>query len=203
ERRTWLSVLEIIGYEERLPFREVDRHGAAHLREHLGGDLPAPLAARPLLHALHHHAPHERRYARHAFARRVRPDERRNEFVAVRDGARRLEQGRVARRLVQARRIGGEHVPLERKRPRAATAAQRAVFTDTTLAPEHALAQLPEQRRRAPQLGEALGAQVTRDLRQVGARREFPVRCDAAVLRAARATGLIIQNRGLGIGLVP
>src|SRR2546422_9948147 len=56
-----LSVLEIIGYEERLSFRKVDRHGAAHLRQQLGRHFPPSVAAGPVFHPLHHHPADERR----------------------------------------------------------------------------------------------------------------------------------------------
>src|SRR5260370_828257 len=63
-------------------------------------------------------------------------------------------------------------------------------------------AQAPEQGRRTPDLREALGAEVARNLGQVRAGRELAVRRDAAVLRAARAAGLVVQDRGVGIALV-
>src|SRR2546422_4179770 len=47
---------------------------------------------------------------------------------------------------------------------------------------------------RSPQLGEALRAQVARDLGHVRARRELPVRGDAAVLRAAGTAGLVVRS---------
>src|SRR5207302_5927563 len=87
-------------------------------------------------------------------------------------------------------------------RARPAPAAQRAILADTALAAERPLAQPLEQRRRAPDVGEALAAQIPRGLRQVGARGQLAVGGDAAVLRAAGAARLVVQNRGIGIGLM-
>src|SRR5213593_2790707 len=105
----------LVRHEKRLPLREVDRQGAAHLREHLGCDFPASLPPRPILYSLHHDATHERRNPRHALARRVGPHERWCEVVAIGERARGLDEGDLAppRRLVCARRIGREHVPFE------------------------------------------------------------------------------------------
>src|SRR3989449_9148891 len=55
---------------------------------------------------------------------------------------------------------------------------------------------------RSPQLGEALRAQAARDLGHVRARRELPVRGDAAVLRAAGTAGLVDEDGGDGVLLV-
>src|SRR2546426_5057807 len=111
--------------------------------------------------------------------------------------------GRAARRLIGTRRIGGEHVPLEREGARAAPTAQPAVFAPAALAAELALAEPAEQRCGTPQLGEALRAQVARDLGHVRARRELPVRGDAAVLRAAGTAGLVGEDGGVGVGPGP
>src|SRR5882724_9694402 len=149
----------VVSHEERSLLRKVDRHGAAHFREQLGCDFPPSLAAGPVFYALHHHPPDERRNPLHALARRVGPHERRREVVAVRDRPRGLDQGLVARRVVRTRRIGREHVARQGEGSRPATAAQRAVFADATLAAERPLAELPEQGRRPPDVGKALGAQ--------------------------------------------
>src|SRR5204862_4286046 len=94
------------------------------------------------------------------------------------------------------------HGPLEREGARPAPAAPGAVFAGAALSAQLAFAQPAEQRCRPPNVGEALGAQITRDLRQVGARGQLAVRRDAAVLRAAGAARLVVQYGGTEIALV-
>src|SRR5207244_6262382 len=122
---------------------------------------------------------------------RGRPYQLGGEVMAVDEGARRLDHGQSARRLVGARRIGGQHVAPDRDRPRAPPAAERAVLTDAALSAELALAQLAKQRRRSPDLGEALRPKVARHFREIRARRQLPVRRDAAVLGPAGTAGLV------------
>src|SRR5439155_11596444 len=84
--------------------------------------------------------------------------------------------------------------------PRAAAATQLLVLAAAALAAQRAFAQLSEQRRAAPDLAEALRAQVARDCGEIGTRRELAVGRDAAVLRAAGAARLVIEDRRLGVG---
>ncbi len=160
------------------------------------------MAAGPVFHPLHHHPADERRNPLHALACRVGPHQGRGEVFTVGEGARRLDEGGVARRLVHTGGVGREHITRERKRPRPASPAQGPVLAHAALAAERVLAQPPEQGRGPPQVGEALGAQISRHLRQVRARGQLAVGRDAAVLRAAGAARLVVQDRGIGIALV-
>src|SRR5207244_7976286 len=86
------------------------------------------------------------------------------DLAAVGAPAHALDQGNRPRRLVGARRVGREHVTRERERARAAPAAQLPVLAGTALPAECPLPQPAEQRRRAPDLAEALGREVARHL---------------------------------------
>src|SRR6266511_859891 len=124
--------------------REVDRQRAPDLREQFGRHLAAAVAARPILDPRDHDPAHEGRDPLEPLPRRRGPRERGLEVGAVRHLARRLDQRGVARRFVGARRVGGEHVPLERERPRPAPAAPPAVFAAAALPAERALSRPAE-----------------------------------------------------------
>src|SRR2546425_1124286 len=87
-----------------------------------------------------------------------------------------------------------ENIPLERERARATTAAQLLVLAAAALAAKRPFSQLSKQRRAAPDLAEALRAQIAGHLGEVGTGREFAVGGDATVLRAARATRPVVQD---------
>src|SRR2546426_6207909 len=99
-----------------------------------------------------------------AGARRIAPHEGGGELGAVGDLAHALDHGNRPRRLVGARRVGREHVTRERERARATPAAQLPVLAGTALPAKCPLPQPAEQRRRAPDLAEALGREVARHL---------------------------------------
>src|SRR6267154_3633733 len=154
---------------------------------------------RPVLDALRHHAAHERRNTIEPRQGSCRPREYGSELLPVRDLVLRLDDGGTCG-FVDARGIGGEDVALERERARAAAAAELLVLAPSAFAAERAFPQLAEQRRAAPDLTEALGAEVARHLGEIGTRRELAVGGDAAVLRATGTARLVIQERRRRIG---
>src|SRR2546425_12614361 len=98
-----------------------------------------------------------------------------------------------ALRFIDAGGICSEDVPFEREGARATTAAQLPVLAGTAFPSQRALAQCPKQRRRLPDLGEALGAQIAGDLGEIGTRRQFAVRRDTAVLVTEGTACLVIE----------
>src|SRR5260370_14346821 len=97
----------VVRGEKRLALGEVDRQRAAHLRQQLPRHLPAPPAARPRFHPLHHHAAHERGDPRHPLPRGGAPREHRAELGPIRHGPARGDHRPPRGRLAGARRIGG------------------------------------------------------------------------------------------------
>src|SRR5205823_9601186 len=123
----------------------------------------------------------------------------RYEILTIRDVARRFDHG-GASRLIDTRRISREHVAFEREGAGAAAAAQLLIFAAPAFAAETPVAESLEEGRGVPNLTEALRAKIARDFREIGTGCQFPVGRDAAVLRAAGAACLIIEDRRIGIG---
>ena len=110
----------------------------------------------------------------------------------------------VGARLVPAGRVLGEIVAVGRVRAAAAAAAELAELARAAPAAERARAEVGEDLRLLPQLGEARLAKVPCRHRHVRARRDVPGGRDAAVVLAgrARAVRVVGEQRRRRIQLV-
>src|SRR2546426_12143178 len=182
-----------IRHEEGALLGKVDRHRLADFAQQLGRDFVQTSFACPIFDALDNDAAHERRDPLEPRPCRGRPRERRSELLSVRDLVLRLDDGGTCG-LVDAGGVGGEDVALVGKRAGATAAAQLLVLAAAAFAAQRPFPQLPEQRRAAPDLAEALRAEVAGHLGQIGTGREFAVGSNAAVLRPAVTACFVIQD---------
>src|SRR5262249_57694720 len=106
--------------------------------------------------------------------------------------------------LIAARRIFGEIVAVRRVGAATTATADLREFARAAAATQLRLAQVVEDGRLPPQLGERRLPEIARGNRHVGTRRDVALRGDPAVVLAGRtgAVGVGLEERGRRIELI-
>src|SRR5438093_1466704 len=175
---------------------------AAPLRPDLGQELPrddgVSAPARIRLDRLDDHPAGEGRDRLEPLARVRIPRELPRHRQSERDRRGQLDdRSAVGPGRVAARGILREVVAVRRVSAAPAAATDLRELARPAAAAELRVAQVVEDRRPAPELGEARGPEVPRRHRHVGARRHVALGRDAAVVlpRGARAVGIVLEER--------